>query len=111
MAIDPTSSAGISHVVTNEVIAIIAGGAAGNHTVTGIEKRDRIKRVDQLVVICGEHTVTASGVSTEITIAQEENKSYFLLHGRANKQVKKPKAAKSSDKIYDWTWPNLKTLI
>lgn len=44
-------------------------------------------------------------------IAQEEKVDYFLLYGRKDKTCKKPTAAKSSDKIYNWTWPNLKTLI
>lgn len=73
--------------------------------------RERIKKVGQMIVICGEHTDTASGVSAELRIAQEEEIPYFLLHGRSGKSVKKPSAAKSSDKIYDWTWKNLKNLI
>lgn len=73
--------------------------------------RARIKGVDQVVIICGEHTDTATGVSAELDITQDENKSYFLLWGRADKTCKKPKAAKDSDKIYNWTWDNLKKLI
>lgn len=73
--------------------------------------RERIKKVDIMVVICGESTHTAAGVSTELTIAQEESIPYFLLCGRADKTVKKPTAAKTSDKIYEWTWDNLKKLI
>jgi MTH538 TIR-like domain (DUF1863) len=73
--------------------------------------RRRIRAVDQVVVICGEHTNTATGVSVEVTIAQEEKIPYFLLWGRNGKTCYKPKAAKSTDKIYKWTWPNLKKLI
>jgi len=73
--------------------------------------RGRIKRVDQMIVMCGEHTDTASGVSIELEIAQEEKKPYFLLHGRSKKTCKKPKSAKISDKMYKWTWDNLKALI
>lgn len=73
--------------------------------------RTRIRSVAQVIVICGEHTDTATGVSTELTIAQEEGRPYFLLHGRSKKTCKKPKSAKSSDKIYNWTWENLKSLI
>ncbi len=73
--------------------------------------RERIKRVDQICVICGEHTDTATGVSTELIIAQEEGKPYFLLWGRSSKTCVKPNAAKQSDKIYNWTWDNLKNLI
>jgi hypothetical protein len=73
--------------------------------------RTRIKKVDQAVVICGEHIDTASGVNAEIKITQDEDKPYFLLWGRKDKRCKKPTAAKSSDKIYKWTWDNLKKLI
>ena len=73
--------------------------------------RTRIKRVDQVIVICGEHTDSAAGVSAELGITQEEGKPYFLLAGRKGKTCKKPKAALSGDKVYDWTWENLKALI
>ncbi len=73
--------------------------------------RARIKRVDQVIVICGEHTDTATGVNAEISIAQDEDKPYFLLAGRAAGGNKKPTAAVASDKMYNWTWDNLKTLI
>ena len=73
--------------------------------------RSRIKRVDQVCVICGEHTNTATGVSAELSMAQDESKQYFLLYGRSSKTCVKPKSAKSSDKMYKWTWENLKQLI
>jgi hypothetical protein len=73
--------------------------------------RTRIRAVDIVTVLCGEHTDTAVGVSAEVTIAQEENKPYFLLRGYPDKTCVKPLAAKSSDKMYDWTWENLKSLI
>ena len=73
--------------------------------------RTKIKGVDVVIVICGEHTDTASGVSAELKIAQDEKVDYFLLKGRKDKTCKKPKSAKTSDKIYKWTWDNLKTLI
>lgn len=73
--------------------------------------RERIKKTDQMVVICGEQTHSATGVSVELKIAQEENLPYFLLSGRKDKTNRKPTAAKSSDKIYKWTWDNLKALI
>ncbi len=73
--------------------------------------RTRIRSVDQVLIICGAHTQTASGVSVELTIAQEEKKPYFLLWGRNGKPCTKPVSASSSDKIYNWTWDNLKSLI
>jgi len=73
--------------------------------------RTRIKSVDVVAVICGEKTNVATGVSAELTIAQEESVAYFLLRGYSEKTCVKPTSAKSTDKIYDWTWPNLKALI
>ncbi len=67
--------------------------------------RARIKRVRQVIVLCGEYTETATGINAEIAIAREEAKPYFLLAGRASGKNKKPTAALSADKIYDWTWP------
>lgn len=73
--------------------------------------KTRIKSTDLLVVICGEKTNTATGVSAELTIAQDEEVPYFLLYGYADKTCVKPVSAKSSDKMYKWTWENLKNLI
>jgi hypothetical protein len=73
--------------------------------------RARMKRVDVLAVICGQHTHTATGVSAEIKIAQELGLDYFLLKGYKDLDCKKPLTAKSTDSMYNWTWPNLKALI
>jgi hypothetical protein len=73
--------------------------------------RERIKKCGQMIVICGEHTDTAAGVSAELEIAQDEKMPYFLLKGYADKTCYKPKAAKPEDKMYNWTWDNLKILI
>ena len=73
--------------------------------------RRRIKGCDIVIVVCGKYTNTATGVSAELKIAQEENIPYFLLQGRSNETCVKPTTAKDSDKIYKWTWNNLKLLI
>jgi len=73
--------------------------------------RTRIKRADVVCVICGHHANTATGVSAEMKIAQAESTPYFLLSGYKDGTSRKPSAAKSSDKIYKWTWLNLKKLI
>ena len=73
--------------------------------------RERIRRTDLTIVICGEWTHTATGVAEELRITREEGKPYFLLCGRAGKKCTKPKTALPSDKIYKWTWDNLKKLI
>jgi len=76
-----------------------------------VKARQRIRAVDVVAVICGKHTDTATGVAAEVSIAQEERIPYFLLAGRAKGTNKKPTSAKSTDKLYKWTWDNLKTLI
>jgi hypothetical protein len=73
--------------------------------------RPKIRNAEQVVVICGEYTHVASGVSAEVEIAQELNKPYFLLWGRNGKTCTKPRAAKTEDKIYEWTWDNVGKLL
>ena len=75
------------------------------------DARRRIRGSGVVAVICGDYTNTATGVAVEVTIAQEETIPYFLLNGHAGRTGKKPTSAKSSDKVYDWTWDNLKALI
>ncbi|KIN88669.1 TIR domain-containing protein [Thauera sp. SWB20] len=71
----------------------------------------RLDNIDVVVVLCGEKTHTAAGVAAELEIAKEKGKEYFLLAAYSNKTCTKPKSAASSDKLYKWTWDNLKTLI
>jgi hypothetical protein len=73
------------------------GPAAGN-------VRDRIRGVDNVIVICGELTHGAQAPSDELTIAREENKPYLLLWGRKGRLVSPPASADSSDKIHAWSW-------
>ena len=75
------------------------------------EVRDRIRRIDVVIVICGEHTHDADGVAGEVTITQEERKPYFLLRGRRKKTCTKPRNALSNDEIHNWTWDTLRRLI
>ena len=71
----------------------------------------RMDNVDLVIVLCGEHTHEATGVRAELTIAQEKKKPYFLLWGRNGKSCTKPTSALSTDKIYEWKWDALKSLI
>lgn len=73
--------------------------------------RERIRRVDQVLVLCGEHTHKATGVAIELRIAREESKPYFLLQGYADRVCYPPTSASVHDKMYRWTWPNLQALI
>lgn len=73
--------------------------------------RRRMDNVDVVIVLCGTKTHTADGVAAELTIAKEKGKPYFLLAAYSDKPCSKPKTATSSDKLYRWTWDNLKKLI
>ena len=73
--------------------------------------RRRMDNIDVVIVICGEFTHTATGVSSELTIAREAAKPYFLLWGRNGRACTKPTSALASDKIYRWTWDDLRNLI
>lgn len=73
--------------------------------------KNRMKNCDQVIVLCGTSTHNASGVAAELKIAQEIGKPYFHLKGRSDKTCYKPSGAPDSDKMYNWTWDNLKILI
>jgi antiphage defense system Thoeris ThsB-like protein len=73
--------------------------------------RRRMNNIDVVIVLCGESTRNASGVAAELSIAQEQQKDYFLLAAYADKTCTKPTTARGLDKIYRWTWDNLKALI
>lgn len=73
--------------------------------------RERIRSVDVVCVLCGKNTHTATGVAAELSLAQDEKVDYFLLQGYADETCTKPTSARTGDKIYRWTWDNLKTLI
>ncbi len=73
--------------------------------------RRRMAYIDLVIALCGEYTHTASGVSAEVSIAQERNVPYFLLAAYSDKNCTKPTSAKTEDKVYKWTWDNLKILI
>lgn len=75
------------------------------------EARRRIRASDVVIVLCGQFTHTATGVATELSIAKEERIPYFLLKGYKDVHCTQPTTASSHDKIYRWTWDNLKLLI
>ena len=73
--------------------------------------RRRMDNIDVVIVLCGQQTHKATGVAAELSIAQDKSKSYFLLAAYADKTCTKPTSAQSDDKLYKWTWDNLKTLV
>lgn len=73
--------------------------------------RNRIKSCDCVIILCGRYTKSAKGVAAELSIVQEEKVPYFLLRGRSDGIVQTPLNTKSTDKIYNWTWKNIKLLL
>lgn len=84
-----------------------------NHLTADWEEkvRCRMDNVDVIIVLCGTETHTARGVAAELRIAKEKKKSYFLLAAYSDKHCTKLTTASSADKVYNWTWDNLKNLI
>lgn len=72
--------------------------------------KTRMRSVDVVCVLCGKHMSTATGVNAELKIAQELGKSYFLL-AAYDGGCSKPSAAKATDILYEWSWPNLKRFM
>lgn len=73
--------------------------------------RRAIRKADQVIVICGEHTADSTGVLAEVQIAQEEETPYFLVWGRRECMCTKPASAKSWDGMYGWTLPILREQV
>jgi len=73
--------------------------------------RERIKKTEIVIIICGHSTNSASGVEVELAITKEEKIPYFLICGRSDDKFTKPKSVDLNDKVYRWTWENLKNLI
>lgn len=75
------------------------------------EARRRIRASGLVIVLCGKYTHLATGVGVELGIAQEEGVDYFLLAGYSDGSNTRPTTAKSTDKMYNWTWEDLKKLV
>jgi hypothetical protein len=66
--------------------------------------RRRIREADQVIVICGEHTEDSVRVDSELRIAQEEKKPYFLLWGRRERMCTMPARVTRAECMYSWSW-------
>lgn len=88
------------------------GASGGSASELSEEKaRAEIQAVDEVVVICGEHTHESKRVAIELSIAREESKPYLLLWGRREKMCTKPDGAMSTDAMYSWTREILESQI
>ena len=73
--------------------------------------RARLKRAEQLLVICTEWTHRAENVNREVRIAREESIPYFFLKGKLFTEGARPKSALIDDRIYRWTLGGLYSLV
>jgi len=76
-----------------------------------VKVRKRMRQVDMVVILCGEHTSDAATVNAELKIAKEESIPCFLLWGRAGTKCSKPTSADASERVYRWTWESLTALL
>lgn len=73
------------------------------------DSRDRIRAVDEVIVICGEHTDASPRVAAELRMVQEEGKPHLFLWGRRDRMCKKPEGARPEDAMYRWTRDTLES--
>ncbi len=73
--------------------------------------RRLIAECDCVIVLCGIQTHQASGVFTELQLAQELGKPYFLLRGTRTGTPTRPKNARASDQIWAFRWATVSTLL
>ena len=75
------------------------------------EARTLIAQADIVVFICGVNTHSADGVEAEMTITQQLDKDYFLLHGRPYRTCTRPRGASHGDVIHPWSWRHINRLL
>ena len=73
--------------------------------------RERIRKSNLVIVICGRHTHQAKGVEAEVSITRELNKPYVLLAGHRKGKCQKPANALKTDVMHKWKWKKLRELI
>jgi hypothetical protein len=111
MSFDPENDADLRDLLLEQSRRQCSGFeiSARSEAVTMTERWDesvrrQISGVDEVIVICGEHTASSVRVNAELRIAQEEQKPYFLLWGRRERMCTKPAGSKRDDSMYSWTW-------
>lgn len=70
--------------------------------VSPTELRRCIAGVDQLIVLCGEHTDASARVAAEVSIGQEANLPCLMLWGRRASMCTRPIGAARNGSMYTW---------
>jgi hypothetical protein len=73
--------------------------------------RKKMQRVDLVLVLCGERTDKAVGVTAEVKIAKECDKRVIYIGAYSDKKCVLPDGAGWFDTMHGWTWDNLKKQI
>lgn len=73
------------------------------------EARERIRRSDVVIVIFGLRTHQAVGVATEVAIAREAGRPFYLLRGRKGGWARKP-GGTFWETMHPWTGENLRAM-
>lgn len=76
-----------------------------------LEAERLIRESDCVIVLCGEQTHQATGVATEVQLAQKLGRRYFLLSGTRLGTPTRPNHSRADDKIWTYRWPTLQTLL
>jgi hypothetical protein len=74
------------------------------------DARRRIRAAGLVIMLCGRYAHLATGMGIELSIAQDGLAPYFLLAGYQTGSTR-PTTARPTDKLYEWTWPNLMKLV
>jgi len=75
------------------------------------DARTRIQRCGLVIVICGLQTHQAAGVAAEVSIAKDEGVPYYLLRGRKQGRVRRPRGTSMWwDELHPWKWDNLRVI-
>ena len=88
-----------------EIVGCSQPGEMGERWSEGV--RRQLGAVDEVIVICGEHSETSPRMSAELGIVRGGKKPYFLLWGRHGCMCTKPTGARSADGIFGWTQENV----
>lgn len=73
--------------------------------------RRRMSNVDTVLVLCGQYTNRAIGVTEEVKIAKECGKRLIFIGAYRDRQCVLPEGAGWFATIHSWTWDNLKSQI
>lgn len=76
-----------------------------------VEARRLIAASTCVAVLCGVQSHQSKGQFTELQIAKELRRPYFLLRASRDRPATRPKAASPDEPMYPATWPTVAALL